>query len=82
MILVDIYVPLMESTYDFKVDEDAEISVLVEELAEIICQHARWPRTGGAKGMFLCDKQTRQILPENATLASLGVTSGRQLMLI
>lgn len=82
MILVDISVPLMGRTYDFKVNEEAEIVVLIAELSEIICQHERWPRPSGENGMFLCDAQSGQIFPEDGTLASLGVTSGHQLMLI
>lgn len=82
MILVDIYVPLMERTYDFRVDETAKIDILVAELAEMICQKEHWPRPENAKQIVLCDLDTHQIFPEGATLEGMGVSSGHRLMLL
>ena len=38
MILVDIYVPGANQTYDFNVDENAKIALLLEEISGMICQ--------------------------------------------
>ena len=38
MILVDVHVPSVESTYDFQLDEDVRIDLLIEEIGEMICR--------------------------------------------
>ena len=38
MILVDVYVPVMDEIYDFYLDEDVEIGLLIPQIAESICQ--------------------------------------------
>ncbi len=82
MILIDIFVPLMEKVFDFSVDETAQIGLLVEELSEMICQIERWPRLEDASQMLLCDPEGQRILPKDATLAGMGIGSGRRLILL
>ena len=38
MILVDIYVPSVEQTYDFNIDENAPVSSVIEEVAAMVSQ--------------------------------------------
>lgn len=71
----------MEQTFDFSVEETAKVSVLLEELGEMICQKERWPHANAEK-LLLCNMQTDQIIPAEATLAGAGVTSGGHLMLV
>lgn len=82
MILVDVYVPIMEETFDFSVDENALISVLIEELGEVVCQKERWPRPENMQNLMLCNLKGNTILPEDSTLAGMGISSGSRLMLI
>ena len=82
MILVDVYVPLMEKTYDFRVDDTARISDLIDELCEMICQKERWPKLDSTRRMILCDFDSSQIFPGEATLAGMGITGGHRLMLL
>lgn len=37
MINVDVFVPSMDRLYNFNLDEDSKISVLIEEISELIC---------------------------------------------
>ncbi len=82
MILVDTYVPIMEETFDFSVDEHATISEVIAELSEIICQKARWPKPEDTGNLLLCSLKNNNILPEDSTLAGMGICSGSRLMLI
>ena len=38
MIMADVYVPSIGRQYDFSLDEQAQISQLIPEIAEVICQ--------------------------------------------
>lgn len=82
MILVDVYVPIMEETFDFNLDEKALISDLVVEMGEIICQKENWPKPKNDGNLLLCSVRSRHVLPEDSTLEGMGITSGSRLMLI
>ena len=49
MILVDIYVPGANQTYDFNLDENAKIELLLEEIAGMICQKEQSTLEGSVK---------------------------------
>ena len=38
MITVDVYIPAMDRIYNFNLDEESPIQVLVEEISELICK--------------------------------------------
>ena len=38
MILVDITVPALDNTYDFRLDEDATVAEIMDEVVSMICQ--------------------------------------------
>ena len=43
MIIVDVYVPVYEKTYDMEIDEGLGIAMVIEEMATIICKNpAKW----------------------------------------
>ncbi|MBE6984373.1 MAG: hypothetical protein E7434_01940 [Ruminococcaceae bacterium] len=82
MIMVEIYVPLLQKTYDFSLDETVEVRMLLEEIAEIICQKERWPRLESANKLLLCNRDTRQIYPPDSTLSGTGTASGSRLIMV
>ena len=82
MIMVEIYVPLLQKSYDFSLDETVEIRILLEEIAEIICQKERWPRLESANKLLLCNCDTQQIYPADSTLRGAGTSSGSRLILV
>lgn len=82
MIIVDIYVPAMDKTYDFKLDEDEKVQVLTEEIIEMICQKEQSVLKGDMKDVILCSRDTRNVLEENSALKSAGIRTGDTLILV
>lgn len=87
MVLVDVYVPSVDSTYDFQLDEDVKIGLLVEEIGEMICQKEHCRLEGDIEKLLLCSMESREnisreILPKNTTLAEYGIKTGDRLMLL
>lgn len=82
MILVDIYVPVLNKRYDFKLDEHAYISHIAEEVGELIILKENSASKQQLQDLLLCDYQRRQVLPYDQTLDQNGIRSGSRLVLI
>lgn len=82
MILVDVYVPVYEKNYDMEIDEDLSISMVIEEMANIICQKEISKLRGRAEELCLCDLQKEQILSPESCLRDYEIGSGGHLMLL
>ena len=82
MILVDIYVPSMNTTYDFQLDETRSVRVLTDEVVELLQR-----KTGGIaeqenNAFVLCSYENKEVLPFGKTLRETGVKNGSKLFLI
>lgn len=82
MILVDIYVPAVDKTYDFQINENTCISAVIEEIIEMVGQKERSVLWGDPGEMLLCEKGSERILNRNDTLNNAGVTTGKTLILV
>ena len=82
MILVDVYVPSVDYVYDFQLDEDAPICVIVEEIGELIGQKEHCKIAGNIEKLILCSYKDKRILEKNLTLASCGIKTGDSLILV
>lgn len=82
MVLVDIYVPSVDKTYDFHLDETASVRVIIEEIAEMIGQKEHTEIAGDINALTLCDRLNQRILPKDASLRECGVRSGSGLLLV
>ena len=82
MIMVDVYVPALDMVYDFSLAEDVAIEVLIEELAEMVCQRERLTPPRELEGFSLCCVSSGSILPKEATLTDCGVVTGNRLILV
>lgn len=82
MILVDIYVPAVGNVYDFQLDEEEKISMIVEEIGELIGQKEHCQIVGEIGELMLCSKKDRKILSKNLTLALSGIQNGDSLILV
>jgi len=82
MILVDIYVPSVGQTYDFNLDEDAGVQVIIEEIAEMIGQKERTSLVGNPEDLMLCDRLNKRTLPKNGTLRQCGIGNGSSMLLV
>lgn len=82
MILVDIVVPSVEKTYDFKLDENAQIALVLEEVIEMIsrCEHCEM--RGNKEEVLLCHLDTQVVLDKLSTLSDCGIRDGSRLMLL
>ena len=62
MIVAEIYVPVFDASYDFKLDENVPTGVVIEEIASVICQKEQC-EIGGDKTQFMLFKvENRQSL--------------------
>ncbi len=82
MIMVEISVPALDKEYDFQLDDYAPVSMLTEEIAEMVCHREQSSLVGQEKDMVLCHFESRRILPEERNLHSLGVKTGDKLLLL
>lgn len=82
MILVDINVPSVDSSYDFQLDEDSSIYNIIAELSELISQKEHCEVVGKVEDLMLCTRKDRRVLSVNSTLRESGVQTGDSLMLV
>lgn len=82
MILVEIFVPSLDKTYEFKLNEDVAVSVVIEEISSVICQKEQCDVEGNRAELILvlCEKQL--ILSSGLSLYENGVQSGDRLFLL
>lgn len=82
MILVDIYVPSTEQEYDFRLDQNARVSSVIDELVELISQKERCTLMGEADKLVLCSREQQSVLPNHCTLAECNIRTGSKLILV
>lgn len=80
MILVDVYIPAVEQTYDFRLEQDCFPDVIIGEISEMVEQKEQMPAED-TSALVLFDADTRQMLPFDRTLLEGGVTDGHLLIL-
>lgn len=82
VILTDIYVPSVNRTYDFRLDENAQIGSVINEISELIEQKEHCFVVGNRDDLILCMKGSRQILPADMTLEECGIRTGSSMILV
>lgn len=82
MVMVDIYVPSVNSVYDFQFDENTLVSNIIDEVSELIEQKEHCAVVGSREDLVLCLRNSRQILPVYKTLAECGVRTGNSMILV
>ncbi len=82
MIMIDVYVPAVNNTYDFKVDENVSISMVIEEILGILSKEIMEQPQFTSKGFALCDVDQGRVLPCAGTLRGCGITNGKKLILV
>lgn len=82
MILVDVYVPSLDRVYDFNLDEDSKISVLIEEISELICKKEH-SQLDGEKTRFVMGSFDRKInFNPQYSLSEYSIKNGEKLILV
>lgn len=82
MILVDVYIPAIEQTVDFHLEETAQIRNLTEEVGEMIAQMTRSELKNPHDQLLLCDCGSKRILSLDRSLQECGIKDGSKLLLI
>lgn len=82
MIMVDVYVPSVDREYDFEIDENAPISLVIEEISAMVCQKEQCVLSGDPKELMLCDRETQNILKPGYSLKECHVGVGAKLILV
>lgn len=81
MIIVDVYVPVIQRTYDFMLEESINVQAAIDEIVEMVCQKEGFVSVNNTAGfnLFLC--YSKQMLENNKTLTENGVVTGDRLIL-
>jgi uncharacterized ubiquitin-like protein YukD len=82
VILVDIYIPALDKTYDFQVDENVSIESLILEISEMIGNETKSGKGICAERFMLCSMEQEQILKKTSSLQKYGIVNGSRLMLV
>jgi uncharacterized ubiquitin-like protein YukD len=82
MILVEIYVPAMDSQYDFMLDEDSTVEQIIQELSEILAKKVRNVSIEPVHMFSLCSQDQNEILPMQKRLADCSIRDGSRLLLV
>lgn len=82
MIIVDVYIPSLDRTYNFNLDEDAKIRVLIEEISELICKKEH-SSLDGARERFILGVFGKQIcFHSEYSLREYSIKNGDKLILV
>ena len=82
MINVDVFLPALEKTYDFNVDENTTTALIIEEIAVMICQKERYPDVKDSGQLLLCCIDSKKNIRPDPTLNENGIVTGSRLMLL
>lgn len=80
MIIVEVYVPSLDKTYDFKLNENVLTSIIVDEISAVICQKEQCAITGKDNGFMLFDKENENILSMENSLFENRIKTGSVLI--
>lgn len=81
MIFVDVYVPVLDSKYDFELDGETKTELLVREVISLIEQKEKlcYKTT---RSRYFYDLERECMLKQNENLIQQGVKSGDRLILV
>lgn len=82
MIMVDIYMPTIDESFDFSIDENADLDVVILEVTEMIARKTRSELTQGEDGFVLYFVDKKVPLSPDRTLYESGVRDGDRLILV
>ena len=82
MILTDIYAVAVDQTFDFRLDENAELSAVLLEVTEMIARKTGSESPENARDFMLYLVGRETPLPLNKTLYECGVKDGDKLILV
>lgn len=82
MIIVDIYVPSLDRTYNFSLDEESKICELIDEISELICKKEH-SELDGDKNRFIMGSVDRKLcFNPGCCLREYSIKNGDKLILV
>ncbi|HIT66477.1 MAG TPA: hypothetical protein IAB61_04435 [Candidatus Merdisoma merdipullorum] len=82
MILVDVEAPSLGRDYQFSLDENSPVELLLDEIVEMISQKEHCEIPEDKEQLCLCSRNRGKILSRKKTLAEQGVTGADWLILL
>lgn len=82
MVIVDIFVPSLDKTYNFMLDENSKVEMLMVEVIEMI-DNREGLISSYAEGNFaLCDRDKETVLDPDKKLGEQGIETSANLVLV
>lgn len=82
MILVDVYAPAVDRSFDFKLDENAEVSDILGEVTAMIAKKTGSESQGNAEDFLLYKTGREQPLSVAMSLYENGIRDGDRLIIV
>lgn len=82
MINVDVYVPSLDRMYNFNLDEESRISVLIEEISELICQKEHSTLDGEKNRFIMGSVDKKMNFNPRSSLREYSIKNGEKLILV
>lgn len=82
MILVEVYIPAADETFDFELDENVKIKQIVNELCGMLRKKISGSLSENSEEFILCSMDKKKILPEERTLTQCRIRDGSKLLLV
>lgn len=82
MILVDVYIPSVDQTYDFMLDENTDVTKVILEILEMVAKKVQNGVPTQAEEFSLYHMSKKSVLKRGRTLAASGVRDGSKLLLV
>lgn len=82
MILVEIYVAVLDQSYDFMLDENEKISQILAEIEEMLIKKMKSQNDKQTTSFMLCSMDRKEILSEDSTLFYCKIKNGSKLLLV
>jgi hypothetical protein len=82
MILVEVYVPVLDQTDDFELDESVPVSQIVAELVEMLSKKTKSKIPEMMDEFLLCSLDYNEPLNAKRTLSENGIKDGQTLLLV
>lgn len=82
VILVDVYIPSLDETYNCRLDESVAIRQIVRELSEMMCKKYKTQLNAQADALYLCSSEQEKVLNSNESLADNNIKNGSKLFLV
>ena len=82
MIVIEVFAPIIGKKYDFRIDENASVSDLKEEICVMICQKEQYPLIDNMSGLMLVSTDRMSILKDELSCAENGIMNSERLIII